>query len=160
MVVPWLGTTNVYGRAMVAFASDRVGVDLVDVREVAASVERFGDRYLSRVFTRAETNYALAANDPIVTARRLAARFAAKEATVKALTAGDRGINPRDIEVVRLEDGAVVLALSGAAFAAAREAGGSSLALSVSHEGPWAIAVVIARTVTQSRGLSRIRWKP
>jgi holo-[acyl-carrier protein] synthase len=122
-----------------------VGIDLVDVRDVARSVERFGARYLARVYTPDEVAYAMACGDPAIVARRLGARFAAKEAAVKALQASERGICLRSIEVVRRGDGAVALALFGAAFAAAREAGDASLALSISHEGRLAIAVVIAR---------------
>jgi holo-[acyl-carrier protein] synthase len=61
----------------------RVGTDLVNVDEVAASIERFGDRYLSRIFTSQETAACSGPNGP--SAERLAARFAAKESVVKVL---------------------------------------------------------------------------
>jgi holo-[acyl-carrier protein] synthase len=120
-----------------------IGVDLVDVRDVASSIARFGDRYLARVFTPREIAYATSAIDPATTARRLGARFAAKEATLKALRACERGISPRAIEVVRSEDGGIELALHGPAFAAARDAS-ATLALTMSHEGQLAVAIVIA----------------
>src|SRR5690349_2333641 len=87
-VVLWLGMPSL------------VGLDLVDVREVAESVERFGERYLQRCYTPAEVAYAMSAGDRATSVRRLAARWAAKEATIKALGASERGISPRDIEVV------------------------------------------------------------
>jgi holo-[acyl-carrier protein] synthase len=136
-----------------------VGLDLVDVRDVEQSVARFGEDYLSRVFTANEIAYAMSAGNPAIVARRLGARFAAKEATLKALRASERGISPRSIEVVRREDGSIEIALSGPAFAAAREAGATSLVLSMSHEGHLAAAVVVAHTTGRPRARSRIWWK-
>jgi holo-[acyl-carrier protein] synthase len=149
MLVPGVGTIGVYGGVVPPPPS--VGIDLVDVRDVARSVERFGARYLSRVYTDAEIAYAQAAKETRGVASRLGARFAAKEATLKALRASERGISLRTIEIIRHEDGSIDVALSGAAIAAAREAGDASLAVSVSHEGNWAVAVVIAQ--------ARRRWK-
>lgn len=115
----------------------KVGIDLVDVRRIAASIAGFGDRFLRRVFTDGELAYAQAA--PALTAERLAARFAAKEAAKKALDLD--GVGWRDLEVVRSPSGACQLVLHGAARA---RAGAMSLALSMSHEGDHATAVVIA----------------
>jgi len=124
-----------------------VGLDAVDVRDIERSIADFGERYLARVYTPREIGYAFASRDRATCARRLAARWAAKEATIKALGASDRGIPPRAIELARGEGGAVELELSGAALAAARETGASSLAVSVSHEGNLALAVVICTRV-------------
>jgi holo-[acyl-carrier protein] synthase len=132
-----------------------VGFDLVDVREVQESMDRFGERYLTRVYTPAEIAYAMSAPDRATAARRLGARFAAKEATIKALGASERGISPREIEVARSTDGAIRIILHGPAFAAAREAGATTLAVSVSHQGDLAGAVV----VIEKKRTSRIRWK-
>ena len=110
-----------------------VGIDLVQVSRIAGSVETFGDRFLQRVYTDGELAYA--GRD----AQRLAARFAAKEAAKKAL--GLDGIGWRELEVVRADTGACELVLHGAARDAA---GARSLALSMSHEGDHATAVVIA----------------
>ena len=118
-----------------------LGTDLVDVAEVEHALRTFGDRYLARIYTPTEIAYALAS--PSETARRLAARFAAKEATIKALRASDVGVDPRSIEVTRAPDGACGVALSGGAAVAARRAGAHSLAVSMSHEGSIAIAVVV-----------------
>ncbi len=114
----------------------RVGIDLVQVSRIAGSIDAFGERFLTRVFTDREVAYARSTND---LAARLAARFAAKEATKKALRLD--GVGWRDIEVVRAPDGACELALYGAARAAL---GDRALALSMSHEGDHATAVVIA----------------
>ena len=111
----------------------RVGIDLVQVSRIAESVQTFGERFLTRVYTDRELAYARAHPE------RLAARFAAKEAAKKAL--GLDGVAWRDLEVMRAESGACELALHGAARAAA---GTASLALSMSHEGDFATAVVIA----------------
>jgi holo-[acyl-carrier protein] synthase len=115
----------------------KVGIDLVDVRRIAASIDAFGDRFLRRVFTDGELAYARSA--PALTAERLAARFAAKEAAKKALEL--EGVGWRELEVARSPSGACHLVLHGAARAAA---GTMSLALSMSHEGDHATAVVIA----------------
>ena len=115
----------------------KVGIDLVDVSRIAASIDAFGDRFLRRVFTAGEIAYAQAA--PALTVERLAARFAAKEAAKKALEL--EGVSWCDLEVARSPNGACHLVLHGAALAAA---GTKSFALSMSHEGDHATAVVIA----------------
>jgi holo-[acyl-carrier protein] synthase len=115
----------------------RIGIDLVRVSAIAESLDRFGERFLRRVYTEAEVAYAMSA--PMLTASRLAARFAAKEATRKALRLD--GVGWRDIEVVRQPDGACDIELHGAARALG-DCG--RLALSMSHEGDHATAVVIA----------------
>lgn len=119
----------------------RVGIDLVQVSRVAESLERFGARFLRRVFTGAEIAYATAA--PALTAERLAARFAAKEAAIKALRLATRGVDLRHIEVERASSGECELVLHGAAREAARALGASELAVSLSHEGDYATAVVV-----------------
>ena len=111
----------------------RVGVDLVQISRIAGSLDAFGDRFLRRIYTDGELAYAR--RDP----ERLAARFAAKEAAKKALALD--GVGWRDLEVVRDASGACELVLHGAARAAA---GSPALALSMSHEGDLATAVVIA----------------
>lgn len=121
----------------------RVGVDLVDVRRIADSMETFGDRFLERLFTDGEIAYATAA--PAQTAQRLAARFAAKEATIKALSLVDRGVDWKHIEVTRDAAGGPALALHGSVADAARELCVAQLSVSLSHEGDQAIAVVVAQ---------------
>jgi holo-[acyl-carrier protein] synthase len=135
----------------------RLGMDLVDVREVQASLDRFGARYMSRVYTDGEIAYAT--RSPSETARRLGARFAAKEATLKALRAVDDGIPPTSIAVVRHPDGACEISLEGAALEAARREGIVSLSVSLTHEGDVAAAVVLAQTSTRTPRRGRIPTK-
>jgi holo-[acyl-carrier protein] synthase len=126
--------------------STGVGIDLVMVSRVEASLARFGDRFLRRIFTEGEIAYAKAA--PASTAERLAARFAAKEAAFKALDLAERsaGIGWRQIEVTREDSGKCRLILHGAARAAADDAGVAELSLSLTHEGDYSAAVVLAST--------------
>ncbi|HVU49799.1 MAG TPA: holo-ACP synthase [Polyangia bacterium] len=123
-----------------------VGIDLVMVSRVEASLSQFGERFLRRVFTDGEIAYAT--SSPAVAAERLAARFAAKEAAIKAIGLGDghvqTGIGWRDIEVVREDSGRCRLILHGAARAAADEAGVAELSVSLTHEGDYSAAVVLA----------------
>ncbi len=119
-----------------------VGVDLVDIAEVARSVKRFGDRYLRRVFT--EHEIACCQGPPDVAAASLAARFAAKEATLKVLAPADARPDWRSIEVVRLPTGACKLRLRGAAARLAIERGLGPFALSMTHEAGLAAAVVVS----------------
>lgn len=123
----------------------RIGIDIVLVSEVEASMAAFGDRYLERVYTAREL--ADSARAPA----RLAARFAAKEAALKALSVDDRGIDPRNIEVVRGASGAPTLELSGSARDLARERGVDRLAVSLSHEGGYATAVVLGEAAPPTK---------
>jgi holo-[acyl-carrier protein] synthase len=126
----------------------RVGVDLVALADVMASVERFGDRYLQRIFTPHEIaccRLDLGPRDPVrrYSLESLAARFAAKEATVKVL----RPIGPRpewrSIEVFRTEGGWCEIRLRGRASALADLAGIDRWAVSLTHEASMAAAVVV-----------------
>jgi holo-[acyl-carrier protein] synthase len=118
-----------------------VGIDLVQVSRIAESITHFGDRFLQRLFTEAELAYAQAA--PPLTNERLAARFAAKEAALKAFGLVDRGVSWRDIEVVTEPPSrACSLRLHGRARALAGTAS-DDVALSLSHEGDFATAIVI-----------------
>jgi holo-[acyl-carrier protein] synthase len=121
-----------------------VGIDLVMVSRVEESLARFGERFLRRVFTEGEIAYATSA--PAATAERLAARFAAKEAAIKAIGFGDAhvGVGWRDIEIVREDSGQCRLILHGAARAAADDAGVAELSVSLTHEGDYSAAVVLA----------------
>ena len=119
-----------------------VGIDLVQVSRIAESLERFGERFLRRVFTEGEIAYACA--EPAQTAERLAARFAAKEATIKALGLADHPVNWKNIEVRRTTSGACEIDLHGAIGRMASSSGTEHLVVSLSHEGDYATAVVIS----------------
>jgi len=125
----------------------RVGTDLCSVEQVAESVATFGDRYLHRVYTDAELEYC--GRDPALSAERLAARFAAKEATLKVLRPRDARPDWRTIEVRRNPEGWCELALTGTAARLAHEAAIGSLSVSLSHESGMANAVVIATMLEQ-----------
>jgi holo-[acyl-carrier protein] synthase len=118
-----------------------VGIDLVSVTQVRESLREFGDRYLQRVFTTDEITDCSEAEDP---APRFAARFAAKEATIKALKV--EGTQPpwTSIQVRRDPSGWCELHLTGEAARLAQERGIEHLALSMSHEGDFATALVVA----------------
>lgn len=120
----------------------RLGFDLVQVSRVAESLERFGPAFEQRLFTRGELTYAHSGDG--VCAERLAARFAAKEAVIKALQLGDAGIAWRDIEVQKREDGNCDLRLHGRVAALAAEMGVDRILLSLSHDGDYAGAIVTA----------------
>src|SRR5690349_2363078 len=106
----------------IASPSPRIGIDLVQIGRIEESLERFGERFTQRLFHEDEIAYAMAA-PPALRAQRLAARFAAKEAALKALCLAGRGIGWREIEVRRKNDGDCMLILHGAAQKAAHEAG-------------------------------------
>ncbi len=121
----------------------RVGIDVVSVESVEESIGRHGTRYLERIYTTAELDDSRdACGKPV--AERLAARFAAKEATRKALRIGDEAIPWRHIGVRRDQSGAPRLELTGRARAAAYREGISVVEVSLSHDGPMAAAVVVA----------------
>lgn len=120
----------------------RVGLDVVDIRRVSDSMSRFGDRFVQRLFSEDEIAYAQSGEGQA--AERLAARFAAKEAAIKALDLSEVGVAWRDIEVQKLPSGGCQLALRGRAAAHADHLGVCEIALSLSHDGDFAAAVVTA----------------
>ena len=120
----------------------RVGVDLVAVESIRESIRTHAARYLTRVYT--EREIADCTTSEGMDAERLAARFAAKEAALKVLRPGEVGLSLRSIEVRRSPGGWVELELSGPAAALALDAGLENFALSLTHEGEYASAVVIA----------------
>ncbi|GFE82174.1 hypothetical protein GCM10011487_41740 [Steroidobacter agaridevorans] len=119
----------------------RVGTDLVQISRIAESIERFGDRFIRRLFTEGEIAYATSSES--LQAERFAARFSAKEAAIKALSLSEDGLDWKQIEVLRAANGACTLRLHGAALAAAVQAGILEMSLSLSHEGDYATAVVV-----------------
>jgi holo-[acyl-carrier protein] synthase len=126
----------------------RVGIDVVQISRVAESLERFGERFMRRLFTADEIAYANQA--PRLVAERLAARFAAKEAALKAFDLGQEGVDWRDIEVRKLPGGACRLALHGKAAALAAARGADEIAISLSHDGDYATAIVTSIRHTDS----------
>jgi len=117
------------------------GVDIADTARIAASIERFGRRFTERVFTPDEIRYCESKANK---AERYAARFAAKEAAMKALGTGwRRGVTFRDIEVRRTPGGRPTVVFTGAAGEFFRNLGATRAHLSISHTAEYAIAQVI-----------------
>jgi holo-[acyl-carrier protein] synthase len=122
--------------------SVRVGADVMAIRQVADSIACFGARYTRRVYTPHEI--ASCAGSPAVTSAGLAARFAAKEATLKVLRPDGYRPEWRSIEVLRHPAGWCSMSLSGHAAVLAERAGIEELAVSLTHEEGIAMAVVVA----------------
>jgi holo-[acyl-carrier protein] synthase len=117
------------------------GVDIAEVPRIREAVARFGERFLKRVFTPEEIRYCTSKAN---TEERLAARFAAKEAAMKAIGTGLRhGVTWQDVEVVRQLGGRPGLRLSGKAAEFAAALGCQRIHLSLSHTEDQAIAHVI-----------------
>lgn len=123
-----------------------MGFDLVKIPGVVDSVAQFGDRFKQRLFTPAELAYADAGGEQWP--ERLAARFAAKEATIKALNLANAGVSWREIEVEKLPSGACQLVLHGGVAALAETQAVQQLCLSLSHDGDYAGAFVVAHLGT------------
>lgn len=123
----------------------RVGIDAQPVADVRQALIDHGDRYRRRLFTEREVEACGGwAADPALAAEGLAARFAAKEATLKALRVADRIPSWTEIEIVRAPGGWVTLALTGVAFELAEEAELTAFEISMTHTADLAIAVVVA----------------
>ena len=118
-----------------------IGSDIVKVSRIEKLVQRYDQRFLNRIFTFAETTYSFSKARP---ALHLAARFAAKEAFVKALGSGLReGLNWRDIEIVNNQLGQPQFKLHNYARQACHERRNATAWLSISHEQEFAIAFVV-----------------
>lgn len=131
-----------------------LGSDLCNIERIQASVDRFGDRFLNRVFTDAER--AKAARRPHTIAGTLAKRFAAKEAFSKAVGTGFKaGVFMRDIGVVNAPSGAPTLELTGGAKARldamVPEGHLPRIHLTLTDDHPWAQAFVIIEAVRAER---------
>lgn len=118
-----------------------LGVDITEVDRIEAAIERRGRPFLERIFTPAEIAYCETHRHR---AERFAGRFAAKEAAMKALGTGwARGVRWVDIEVVRAPGGKPTLKLSGESRSIADRIGVKNIALTITHTGNTALAVVI-----------------
>jgi holo-[acyl-carrier protein] synthase len=118
-----------------------IGVDLVECARIQHSLDRFGDRFLRRVFTDGEVEYSMSMKFP---ARHLAARFAAKEAVSKAFGTGiGKSMGWRDIDIRKKESGEPYLALAGGAETLAQDRGVNSSFVTLSHTDQHAIAMIV-----------------
>jgi holo-[acyl-carrier protein] synthase len=117
------------------------GIDIAEVPRIRQSIERFGERFVQRVFTAGEISYCDSKANRM---ERYAARFAAKEAAMKALGTGwSHGVRWRDCEVTRLPGGRPTISFHGKAAEFAAKLGVKHAALSLSHTAEQAIAQVI-----------------
>ena len=113
------------------------GVDIIEIARVKRVYELYGERFLRRIYTSREIAYCRGR------APQLASRFAAKEATMKALGTGVRGVRWRDVEIVRERGQAPRIDLHGTAKVRAERIGMSQIAISLSHSKDFAVASVI-----------------
>jgi len=120
-----------------------VGTDLIETKRIKESIDRYGERFLERVFTAGEIAYCMRKKKNA--AESFAARFAAKEAGAKALGTGiSRGITWTELEVRREASGRPTLHLSGRAAELAKAMGVRRIQLSLTHSRELAMAVVVA----------------
>ena len=118
-----------------------VGIDVVETSRIARALARYGDRFEARVFTRREL---LACGGRVDRIQSLAARFAGKEACLKALGTGwVKGLSLKHVEILKGDSGSPEIQLSGGAAERARERGVARLHVSLSHEREYAAAVVV-----------------
>jgi len=118
-----------------------LGSDLIEIARIAASIDRFGERFLRRVFTPGEIAYCQRKKNA---AESFAARFAAKEAGAKALGTGiSQGVSWLELEVQREPSGRPLLALSGRAAMRAEKMGMARVSLSLTHSRDVSLAVVV-----------------
>jgi holo-[acyl-carrier protein] synthase len=123
-----------------------VGVDILELWRLKGVLERWGPSFLDRIYTPDEQAYCRGRIP------QLAARFAAKEAVMKALGTGTRGVGWRDIEVTRKRGQAPQIALHDRALARAARIGMTQVAISLSHSRDYAVASVVM-TVDENSNL-------
>src|SRR4051812_37776309 len=125
-----------------------IGVDLVENARIEHSVERFGDRFLQRVFTSGEIAYSQSMKFP---ARHLAARFAAKEAVSKAFGTGiGKSMAWKDIDVRRRETGEPYVVLEGGARTLAEERKVTNVWITLSHTEHHAMAMIVVESAVSA----------
>ncbi len=115
------------------------GVDIIEIPRIQRVLQLYGLRFLRRIFTQGEIDYCRER------APNLAGRFAAKEATMKALGTGVRGVGWREIEVIRHPSGAPSITLYGRAEMRAQRLGVQEISLSISHSRDYAVAFVVTQ---------------
>jgi len=114
-----------------------VGVDIIEIERVQAVIDRWGQRFLRRIYTDAELDFCRGR------VPELAVRFAGKEAVMKALGTGRRGVSWRDIEILSNKRRAPLVFLRGRARRRAKKLGIEELAISLSHSRDYAVASVV-----------------
>ncbi len=115
----------------------RLGVDLIEIDRIEKALARWGEKFLHRVYTAREIEYYSHK------ASILAVRFAGKEAVMKLMGTGTKGVGWREIEILHLDSGKPVVRLHGRALEKAREMGISDIEISMSHSRQNALATAI-----------------
>ncbi|HMJ80481.1 MAG TPA: holo-ACP synthase [Candidatus Dormibacteraeota bacterium] len=123
------------GPSVVPEGTTELGIDIIKVARIRRTLKRFGPRFSGRVLTPAEAAYVRDRPETF------AGRWAAKEAVSKVLGLGVRGVGWREIEVVRLPTGQPAVRLEGRARRRAEQLGMGRIALSISHERDYAVAI-------------------
>jgi holo-[acyl-carrier protein] synthase len=124
-----------------------LGVDIIKIDRIRGTIARFGERFFRRVLTTGEQRYVR--GRPVT----MAGRWAAKEAVSKVLGLGVRGIGWTEIEIERLPTGAPAVRLHGRAARRAQQLGMGRIAVSISHEGDYAVAVAFGLRTAGGRFL-------
>jgi len=117
-----------------------VGTDIIEIARIEEAINRWGERFLHRIFTDSELS--ISRRKP----QSLAARFAGKESVIKVLGTANKGISWREIEILSDPTGKPSVSLSGRAQVQAASLRLSNLAISLSHSREYAVAIVIGET--------------
>jgi len=119
---------------------NHIGIDIVEIARIEGAIARWGEHFLHRVYTEPELRLYHKSSPS------LAARFAGKEAAIKALGKSEKGIGWRDIEILSDPDGKPLVHLHGKAQSQANRLGLDNLAISLSHSKEYAVAFVVGET--------------
>jgi holo-[acyl-carrier protein] synthase len=118
-----------------------IGIDVIENERIQHSLERFPERFVTKIYTEVEAEYCRGCARPEI---HFAARFAAKEAAFKALGTGwAAGVRWKDVEVRRLSSGQPELRLFGKALERAKSLGGNNFVVSLTHDQSISAAVVV-----------------
>ena len=121
------------------------GTDIIEIARIGKVLNKYGPRFLNRIYTEGEQKYCKGR------APQLASRFAAKEAVMKALGSGVRGVGWKDIEIKRERGGPPYIELHGRAQTRASKMDLSDISISLSHSNDFAIATVIGEAAAGNR---------
>ena len=121
------------------------GIDIIEIARISNVLNKYGVRFLNRIYTDSEQRYCRGR------AAQLASRFAAKEAVMKALGTGIRGVGWKDIEINRERGGPPYVQLHGRGQARASKMGLSEISLSLSHSNDFAVASVVGEAKRGNR---------
>ena len=121
------------------------GIDIIEIYRIGDVVSKYGDRFLNRIYTRKELDYCRGRTP------QLASRFAAKEAVMKALGTGTRGVRWKDVEIIRFPGNRPIINLHSSALKRAKQIGVKHFALSLSHSKEYAVASVVGESSLGNR---------